>query len=82
MTTPDKFKELEGIVIDFNIYLEAVSVGLEQLETGVQATVDNPCTEIDEFTTGTSSFISYMKKDLEQGITVITEMLKSISCLK
>ena len=35
MTTPDRLKELEDIVIDFNEYREIVSIGLEQLETGV-----------------------------------------------
>lgn len=32
MTTPDKIKELEDIVIGFNEYLEIVSIGLEQLK--------------------------------------------------
>ena len=41
MTTPDKLKELEDIVIDFNEYFETVSAGLKQLESGVQAIVDN-----------------------------------------
>ena len=37
MMTPDKLKALEYIVIDFNEYLKTVSVGLEQLEAGVQS---------------------------------------------
>ena len=41
MTTPDKLKELEDIVIDFNKYLETISAALEQLKTGVKAIVDN-----------------------------------------
>jgi len=36
MATPEKLKELEDIVIDFNGYLETVSVGLKHLKTGVQ----------------------------------------------
>ena len=64
MTTPDKVKELDDIVIDFNEYLETISTGLEQLKTRVQAIVDNLHTEIDELATGTNSIIADMKKDL------------------
>ena len=39
MTTPDKLKELKDIVIGFNEYLQTVSIGLEQLDTGVKAIV-------------------------------------------
>ena len=58
MMTPDKPKELEDIIIDFNECLEIVLVGLEQLKTGVQAIVDNLQTEINELSTGTLSTIS------------------------
>ena len=40
MMTPDKIKELEDIIIDFNEYLETVSTGLEYLHTGVKAIVE------------------------------------------
>jgi len=79
MTTPDKVKELDDIVIDFNEYLETISTGLEQLKTRVQAIVDNLYTEIDELATGTNSIIGDMKKDVEKGRTVAAKMLKSIS---
>jgi len=77
MTTPDKLKELED-----NEYLETVSVRLEQLEIGIKVAIDNIQTEIKELFTRTDSIIRDMEKDLEQIITVITEMPKSISCLK
>ena len=82
MTTPDKLKELEDIVINFNEYLNTVSAGLEQLEISAQAIVDNLQTEINELSTRTSDIIRDMKKDLEQGRMVLDEMLKSISSLK
>jgi len=34
MMTPDKIKELEDIIIDFNEYFETILVGLEHLDTG------------------------------------------------
>jgi len=33
ITTPDKIKELENIIVDFNEYLETVSTRLEHLNT-------------------------------------------------
>ena len=57
MTTPDKLKEPEDIAIDFNEYLETVSAGLEQLETGVKVIVDNIRTKMDELSIGTDSII-------------------------
>ena len=48
MVMPEKLKELEDIVIDFNEYLKTVSVGLKHLETRVQAIVDNIRIEIEE----------------------------------
>jgi len=41
MTTPDKIKELEDIIIDFNEYLETMSEGFEQLDTGCKTIADN-----------------------------------------
>ena len=82
MTNPNKLKGLEDIVIDFNEYLEIVSTGLEQLENGVQAIVDNFLTEYDELATRTNNIIGDTKKDLEQGRTVTVDMLKPISSLK
>ena len=66
MTTPDKPKELEDIVIDFKEYLETILGELEQLEIGVKAIVDNIITEIDELSIGTDNIIRDMKKDTEQ----------------
>ena len=37
ITMPDKIKELEDIIIDFNEYLETVLEGLKQIHTGVKA---------------------------------------------
>jgi len=71
VTTPYRLKELEDIVIDFNEYLETVSAKLKQLETGVQAIVDNHQTEINELSIGTADIIGDMKKDLEQQRTVV-----------
>ena len=82
MTTPDKLKELEDIVIDFNEYLETVAAGLENLETGVKAIVENIRVEIEELSKGTEDVISGMKHDLEQGRTVVAEMLKTLSTTK
>jgi len=65
MTTPDKLKALEDIVISFNEYLDTVSAGLEQLEIGVQVVIDNLCTKISELTTGTNNIIGDKKKDLK-----------------
>ena len=82
MMTPDKLKEPEDIVIDFNEYLETVLIGLEQLETSVQAIVNNLRTEINKLSTGTTYIIGDVKKHLEQRRIIIGEMLKSISSLK
>ena len=65
MTTPNKLKVLEDIVTDFNEYLKIVSTRLEQLETGVQAIVDNVRIEINELSIGTADIIGDMKKDPE-----------------
>ena len=80
--TLDKLKVLKDIVINFNEYLKTVLEGLEQLETGVQAIVDNLQKEINELSTWTADIIEDMEKDLEQGRAIIAEMLKSISSLK
>ena len=61
MTTPDKIKELEDSVIDFNEYLETIATGLENLDTGVKAIVANIKVEIEELSKGTEDVISSMK---------------------
>ena len=76
MATPEKLKELEDIVIDFNGYLETVSVGLKHLKTGVQAIVDNIRTEIEELSNGTADVIGDMKKDLAHGRTVMNSVIR------
>ena len=48
MTTLDKLKELEDIVIDLNEYLETIAKGLEQLDIGVKAVVDNLRVRVEE----------------------------------
>jgi len=53
MTTPDKIKGLEDIITDFNEYLETVSIGLEHLNTGVKAIVENITVEVEELSKGT-----------------------------
>ena len=75
-------KELEDIMIDFNEYLETVTVNLRHRETGVQDIIANIRTKIDEFSKGTTEIISDMRKDLEQGRAVIEELLKNISAIK
>jgi len=82
MTTPDKIKELEDIIIDFNEYLEPVSAGLEHLDTGVKAIVENIRVEIEELSKGIEEIISNMGHDLEQGRIVVAEMLKTLSTTK
>ena len=82
MTTPDKIKELEDIVVDFNEYLETVSGGLEHLDTGVKATVENIRVEFEELSKETEENISNMRRDLEQGRIVVVEMLKTLSTTK
>ena len=64
ITTPEKVKELEDIIIDFNEYLKTVA-GLENLKTGVKAIVENIKVEIEELSKGTEDVISGMKHDLE-----------------
>ena len=82
MTTSDKIKELEYIIIDFNEYLETVSVGLEHLDTGVKVIVKNITVEVEELSKGTEEIILNMQRDLEQGMTVVAEMLKALSTAK
>ena len=48
MTTLDKLKELEDIVIDLNEYLETIAKGFEQLDIGVKAVVDNLRVRVEE----------------------------------
>ena len=69
-------------MIDFNEYLETVTVNLEQLEIRVQDIAANIGTEIDELSKGTTEIISDMRKDLEQERIVIAELLKTISAIK
>ena len=82
MTTPDKIKELEDTIIDFNEYLETVAAGLENLEIGVKAIVENIKVEIEELSKGTEDVISGMKHDVEQGRIVVAQMLKTLSTTK
>ena len=65
MTTPDKLKEFENIVINFNEYLKTVANGLEQKDTCVKVIVDNLRVEIEELPTGIEEIILNMKCDLE-----------------
>lgn len=82
MTTPEKLKQLEDIIIDFNEYLQTVTDNLKHLETGVQDIVSNIRTEINELSKGTTEIITDMRKDLEQGSTVVAELFKTINSLK
>ena len=82
MTTRDKIKELEDIIIDFNEYLETVSVGLEHLHTGVKAILENIRVKVEELSKGTKEIVLYMRQDLEQGRIVVAEMLKALSTIK
>jgi len=82
MTTPDKSKEIEDIIIDFNEYLETLSTGLEHLDTGVKAIVENTKVEVEELSKGTEEIISNMRHDLEQGRIEVAEMLKALSNTK
>ena len=82
MTNPYKIKELEDIIIDFNEFLETVSEGLEHLDTGVKAIVENTKVEVEELSKGTEEIISNMRHDLKQGRVVVAEMLKALSNTK
>ena len=53
MTTLDKIKELGDVVIDFNVYLETVSIGLGHFDTKVKAIVDHLRVKVEEFSKGT-----------------------------
>jgi len=79
MTTPDKLKELKNIVIYFNEYLETVAEGLGQPDIGVKVIVDNLRVEIEELSKETEEI---MQRDLEQGTTVVAEMLKVLCSTK
>ena len=80
--TPDKLKELEDIVIDFNEYLEIVAEGLEHLHTCVNARVDNLKVKVEELSKGTEEIILNMKLDLKQGRTLVAEILKVFGTIK
>ena len=82
MMTPEKLKELKDITIDFNEYLETVTMNLEHLQTGIRDIVANIQTEIDELAEGTSKIIGDMRKDLEQERTVISEFVKTVNSLR
>jgi len=82
MITPEKIKEPEYIIIDFNEYFETISEGLEQLDTIVKPIVDNIKVEIEELFKGTEEFILTIKGDIEQGRTVVAEMVKVLNTTK
>jgi len=64
-------KELEDIIIDLNEYLEIVSMGLEHLDIGVRAIVDNIKVEVEELSKETEEIVLNMRQDHEQGRTVL-----------
>ena len=80
--TLERLKELEEITIEFDKYFETVIVNLEHLEIGLQDIVVNIRTEIEELAKGATKIISDMRKDLEQGRTVISELLRTINSLR
>jgi len=82
MMTLERLKELEEITIEFDKYFETVIVNLEHLEIGLQDIVVNIRTEIEELAKGATKIISDMRKDLEQGRTVISELLRTINSLR
>jgi len=82
MMTPKRLKEHEDITIDFNEFLETVTVNLEHLKIGVQNIIADIQTEIEELAKGTIEIIGDMRKDLEQRRTVISELLKTINALR
>ena len=65
MTTRKKLKELEDITINFNEYIENVTVNREHLETGVQDISANIRTDINELAKGTTKTTGDMRKDLD-----------------
>jgi len=79
MTTLDKIKEPENIVIDFNKYPKTASIGLEHFDTRVKAIVENLNVEVKELSKGIEEIFTNMKKDLEQGRIVVTQMLKGLN---
>ena len=82
MMTHTSSKNLKILLSDFNKNLETVLAKLEQLETVVKAIVENIRTEINELSIKTDNIIGDMNKDLEQRRTMITKILKLISCLR
>ena len=81
MTTPEKLKELKDITIDFIEYLQTVTDNLKRPKTAVQDIFLNIRTEIDELSIGTTEIITDTRKDLEQGTTVVAELLRTINSL-
>ena len=69
-------------MIDFNKYLKIVSEGLEHLDTGEKAIVENIIIEVEELSKGTDEIIKDMKKYPEQGRTIVVEMQKLLSTTK
>ena len=57
---------LKDIVINFNEYVETISVGLKQRDTGVKTIVDNIRVEVEEVSKRIDEIIKDMKKNLEQ----------------
>jgi len=53
-------------VINFNEYVETISVGLKQRDTGVKTIVDNIRVEVEEVSKRIDEIIKDMKKNLEQ----------------
>jgi len=56
-----------------------LSIGLEHLDAGVKAVVENIRVEVEELSNETEDTISNMRQDLEQERTVVAEMLKALS---
>ena len=82
MITPDKLKELEDTIINFNEYLETITEGLKQLDIGVKAIVDDLRVEVKELSKGIEEIINGMKSDPAQGRTIVSKMLKILDASK
>jgi len=62
--------------------VQTVTENLKHLETGIQDIASNVRTKIDELARGTTEMITDMRKDLEQGSTVVSKLLKTINSLR
>ena len=57
-------------------------MGLEHLDTGVKAIVENIIVEVEELSKETEEIILNMRRDLDQGRIAVAEMRKALNTTK